>query len=150
MPSELKSAINESVKAAMRAKEKERLATLRMVTAELKNVEVNERIELDDARVLAVLDKMVKQRRDSAKQYQDNDRPELAQKEQMEIEVIQGFLPEQLSETEIRQCIADTAAKVGASSMADMGKLMGALKPQLQGRADMGQAGQMVKAFLNR
>ncbi len=149
MASELKTTITDAVKDAMRAKEKERLGVLRMVTAELKNIEINERIELDDSRVLAVLDKMVKQRRDSAKQYLDNDRPELAQQEQFEIEVIQAFLPQQLSEDEIRQIVSDTAAELGASSMADMGKLMGALKPKMQGRADMGLVGKLVKAQLN-
>lgn len=149
MSSQLKHSITESVKDAMRAKDKARLLVLRTMTAEIKNIEVNERIEVDDQRVLATLDKMVKQRRDSAKQYLDNDRPELAEQEQFEIGVIQEFLPQPLSESELRQIVAETAGEVGASSMADMGKLMGALKPKVQGRADMAQVGQMVKAQLN-
>lgn len=149
MSSQLKHSITESVKDAMRAKDKARLLVLRTMTAEIKNIEVNERIEVDDQRVLATLDKMVKQRRDSAKQYLDNDRPELAEQEQFEIGVIQEFLPQPLSESELRQIVAETASEVGASSMADMGKLMGALKPKVQGRADMAQVGQMVKAQLN-
>lgn len=149
MSSELQASIKEAVKDAMRAKDKERLAALRMITAEFKTVEVNERIELDDARVLAILDKMVKQRRDSAQQYQQNDRPELADKELYEIEVIQQYLPQQLSETEIENLVATTAQELGASSMADMGKLMGALKPKVQGRADMGKVSQLVKKQLN-
>lgn len=149
MTSELKTTITDAVKDAMRAKAKERLAVLRMVTAEIKNIEVNERIEPDDARVLAVLDKMVKQRRDSAKQFLDNARPELAEQELFEIAVIQDFLPQQLSEEEIRQIVADTADEVGASTMADMGKLMGALKPKMQGRADMSLVGKLVKSQLN-
>lgn len=149
MSSELKSVITESVKNAMRAKDKPRLAVLRMITAEIKNIEVNERIEVDDPRLLGMLDKMVKQRRDSARQYIDNDRPELAEQEQYEIDVIQDFLPKQLSEEELRQIVSETARELGASSMADMGKLMGALKPKVQGRADMGQVGQIVKAQLS-
>lgn len=149
MSSQLKLSITESVKDAMRAKDKARLLVLRTMTAEIKNIEVNERIEVDDQRVLATLDKMVKQRRDSAKQYLDNDRPELAEQEQFEIGVIQEFLPQPLRESELRQIVAETAGEVGASSMADMGKLMGALKPKVQGRADMAQVGQMVKAQLN-
>lgn len=148
MSSELKSVITESVKDAMRAKDKPRLAVLRMITAEIKNIEVNERIDVDDQRLLIVLDKMVKQRRDSARQYADNGRPELAEQEQFEIEVIQAFLPKQLSEEELRQVVSETAGEVGATSMADMGKLMAALKPKVQGRADMGQVGQIVKAQL--
>lgn len=149
MSSQLKHSITESVKDAMRAKDKARLLVLRTMTAEIKNIEVNERIDVDDQRVLATLDKMVKQRRDSAKQYLDNDRPELAEQEQFEIGVIQEFLPQPLSESELRQIVAETASEVGASSMADMGKLMGAIKPKVQGRADMAQVGQMVKAQLN-
>lgn len=149
MASELQTSIKEAVKDAMRAKQKERLATLRMITAELKNIEVNERIELDDARVLAVLDKMVKQRRDSATQYEQNDRPELAEKEHFEISVIQEFLPQQLSEAEVTQLVEETAKSVGATSMADMGQLMGALKPKVQGRADMARVGQIVKSQLS-
>lgn len=148
MASAIQQAINDAVKDAMRAKAKERLTTLRLVTAEFKRIEVDERIELDDARVLAILDKMVKQRRDSAKQYSENGRPELADQELFEISVIQEYLPQQLSEAEIRTLIQETATSLGASSPADMGKLMGAIKPKVQGRADMGLVSQLVKAQL--
>lgn len=148
MSSAIQQAINDAVKDAMRAKAKERLSTLRLVTAEFKRIEVDERIELDDARVLAVLDKMVKQRRDSAKQYSDNGRPELAEQELFEISVIQEYLPQQLSEAEVRTLIQETATTLDAKSMADMGKLMGAVKPKVQGRADMGLVSQLVKAQL--
>lgn len=148
MSSELKTTITEAVKDAMRAKDKERLGVLRLITSEFKRIEVDERIELDDARVLAVLDKMVKQRRDSARQFSENDRQDLADKELFEIGVIQDFLPQQLSEDEIRALVAKTAAEQNATSKADMGKLMAALKPQVQGRADMGAVSQAVKAQL--
>lgn len=148
MSSELKTTITDAVKDAMRAKNKERLGVLRLITAEFKRIEVDERIELDDARVLAVLDKMVKQRRDSARQFSENDRQDLADKELYEISVIQDFLPKQLSEEEIRALVAKTAAEQNATSKADMGKLMAALKPQVQGRADMGVVSQAVKAQL--
>lgn len=147
--SEIKQAITQAVKDAMRAKEKERLGVLRMVTAEFKRIEVDERIELDDARVLAVLDKMVKQRRDAAKQYQDAGREELAAIENYEIEVIQDFLPKPLTQDEIAELIQQAISATGASGMGDMGKVMGQLKPQLQGRADMGAVSQQIKAALN-
>lgn len=148
MPSEIQRIISESVKDAMRAKAKERLGVLRLITAEFKRIEVDERIELDDARVLAILDKMVKQRRESAKQFSENARPELAEQEQFEIRVIQEFLPQQLSEAEIRALVTEAAASVGAKTAADMGKLMAAIKPKVQGRADMGLVSQLVKAQL--
>jgi uncharacterized protein YqeY len=148
MPSEIQRVISESVKDAMRAKAKERLGVLRLITAEFKRIEVDERIELDDARVLAVLDKMVKQRRESARQYSENDRPELAEQELFEISVIQEFLPQQLSEEEIRALVAQAAQDLGAKTAADMGKLMAAIKPKVQGRADMGLVSQLVKAQL--
>ncbi|MBC6903912.1 GatB/YqeY domain-containing protein [Saccharophagus sp. K07] len=148
MSSAIQQAINEAVKDAMRAKAKERLSTLRLITAEFKRIEVDERIELDDARVLAVLDKMVKQRRESAKQYNDNGRPELAEQELFEISVIQEYLPQQLSEEEIRALVQEAATGLGVSGMADMGKLMAAVKPKVQGRADMGLVSQIVKAQL--
>lgn len=148
MPSEIQRTISESVKDAMRAKAKERLGVLRLITAEFKRIEVDERIELDDARVLTILDKMVKQRRESAKQFSENARPELAEQEQFEIRVIQEFLPQQLSEEEIRTLVTEAAASVGAKTAADMGKLMAAIKPKVQGRADMGMVSQLVKAQL--
>ena len=136
------------MKAAMRAKEKPRLQTIRLMQAEFKRIEVDERIEIDDARVLAVLDKMVKQRRDSAQQYTDADRPELAEQENFEIGIIQEFLPEQLSEDEIIALIDAVLAGVDAQGMQAMGPAMGQLKPQLQGKADMGQVSQLVKQRL--
>ena len=132
----------------MKAREKETLATIRLIQAEFKRVEVDERIEIDDARALAILDKMVKQRRDSASQYRDADRPELADVEDAEIGVIQTFLPTQLSAEEIDALIDEALASIDAEGMAAMGTLMGKLKPQLQGRADMGEVSQRVKAKL--
>ncbi|WP_275068748.1 GatB/YqeY domain-containing protein [Marinagarivorans cellulosilyticus] len=148
MMSEIKKAITDAVKAAMRAKEKERLGVLRMVTAEFKRIEVDERIELDDARVLAVLDKMVKQRRDAATQYTDAGREDLANIEQFEIGVIKDFLPQPLSEDEIQALINDAIANTGANGMGDMGKVMGFIKPKAQGRADMGAVSKLIKASL--
>lgn len=149
MASDIQKAISDAVKDAMRAKDKPRLGVLRLVMAEFKRIEVDERIELDDARVLAVLDKMVKQRKDSAQQYAENGRQELADTELYEIEVIKTYLPEPLSEEELKQLIAKEAEALGAQSMADMGKLMAAIKTQAQGRADMGQVSKLVKAQLS-
>ena len=146
--SPIKDDIQAAMKAAMRAKEKARLQTIRLIQAEFKRIEVDERIELDDARVLAVLDKMVKQRRDSAQQYQDADRPELAEQENFEITVIQEFLPQQLSEEEIVALVDEAIAGVDATGMQAMGPVMGQLKPKLQGRADMGQVSALVKQRL--
>ena len=146
--SELKQAITEAMKNAMRAKEKTRLGTIRMILAELKRVEVDERIELDDARILAILDKMNKQRRDSIEQYESAGREDLAAIEREEMEVIATFLPAALSDEEIDALVDDAIAKSGASGMQDMGKVMGLLKPQLQGRADMGAVSKTVKAKL--
>lgn len=148
MASELKERILEAVKDAMRAKDKPRLGVLRLITAEIKRIEVDERIELDDARVLVVLDKMVKQRKDSARQYADANRQDLADKEQFEIGVIQEFLPEPLSEAELQTIIAEAAASCGAAGMTDMGKIMAIIKPKVQGRADMGAVSRLVKAQL--
>lgn len=146
MASELKNSISSAVKDAMRAKDKDRLGVLRMVMAEFKRIEVDERIELEDARVLAVLDKMVKQRRDSAKQYEEAGRDELAAVEHAEIAVITDFLPQALTSEEISQIVNDAIASTGASGMGDMGKVMGVVKPQVQGRADMGEVSKLVKA----
>ncbi len=144
----LTATVKDAVKAAMRAKEKERLSALRLITAEFKKVEVDERIEVDDARALQILDKMCKQRRDSIKQYQDAGRDELAAVEQAEIDVISEFLPEAISDEELSQMVSDAIAQSGAAGMQDMGKVMGILKPKVQGRADMGQVSQMVKSQL--
>jgi hypothetical protein len=146
--SDLKANITEQMKDAMRAKDKARLGTIRLILAELKRIEVDERIELDDARVLAVLDKMVKQRRDSITQYEAAERPELADKEQQELEVIKTFLPQPLSDAEITQIIDDAIAESGASTMQDMGKVMAIVKPQVQGRADIGRISGLVKQKL--
>ena len=146
--SPLKAQINEAMKAAMRAKEKERLGTIRLILAEIKKVEVDERIDPDDVRVTSILDKMVKQRRDSIKQFTDAGRDELAAKEQTEIEVIQEFLPQPLSEEEIASLIEEAIASTGATSMQDMGKVMGLLKPQMAGKADMGKVSGLIKQRL--
>jgi len=136
------------MKAAMKAREKQTLSTIRLIQADFKRIEVDERIEIDDARAIAIMDKMVKQRRDSAKQYRDADRPELADQEDAEIVVIQTFLPEQLSTADIDALIDEALSGIEATGMAAMGQLMGKLKPQLQGRADMGEVSQRVKAKL--
>jgi len=146
--SELKQRIQDAMKAAMRAKDKPRLGVIRLIQSEFKRIEVDERIELDDARVLAVLDKMCKQRRDSVQQYLDAGRQELADQESFEIDVIQEFLPAALTEAELTELIEKAIADSGAESMRDMGKVMGLLKPQVQGRADMGAVSQLIKAKL--
>ena len=140
--------IKEAVKAAMRAKEKERLNALRLITSEFKRVEVDERIEIDDARALVILDKMLKQRRDSLAQYQAAGRDDLAAVEQFEMNVISEYMPEPLSDDELAKLVADAIAQSGAASMQDMGKVMGILKPQVQGRADTAQISQQVKSQL--
>ncbi len=144
----LKLQINDAMKQAMRAKDKEKLGTIRLIQAEVKRVEVDERIEVEDERLLAILDKMIKQRRDSISQYEDAGRQELADIESAEIEVIQEFLPAALSEDEINQLILSAIASSGAQSMRDMGKVMGILKPQIQGRADAGVVSTQVKHAL--
>ena len=136
------------MKEAMKAREKERLATIRLIQAEFKRVEVDERIEIDDARALAIMDKMVKQRRDSISQFESAGRDELAAIERAEINVIQEFLPQQLSENEILAIIDDALSGINATGMAAMGPLMGVIKPKLQGRADMGAVSKLVKAKL--
>jgi len=145
----LKASISSAMKDAMRAKEKERLATIRLILAEFKRIEVDERIELDDARCLAVLDKMLKQRKDSFTQYTDVGRDDLADVEAKEIEVIQTFLPKALSEDEINSLLEDAVSESGAESVRDMGKVMAILKPQLQGRADVGAVSGLVKKRLS-
>ncbi|MBT4833299.1 MAG: GatB/YqeY domain-containing protein [Porticoccaceae bacterium] len=144
----MKKQINDAMKDAMRAKDKARLGAIRLMQAEFKRIEVDERIEIDDARVLAVLDKMVKQRRDSINQYEAAGRQELADVENAEIAVIQDFLPAALSDEEISAMVQAAIEQTGASSMADMGKVMGIIKPQIQGRADAGAVSGLVKAAL--
>ena len=141
--------IKASMKEAMKARDKERLGTIRLMQAEFKRVEVDERIDVDDARALTILDKMVKQRRDSVSQFQEAGRDDLAAIELSEIAVIQEFLPQQLTDDEINALIDEALAGIDATGMAAMGPLMGAIKPKLQGRADMGAVSKMVKAKLN-
>ena len=140
--------IKAAMKAAMKAREKARLSTIRLIQAEFKRVEVDERIEIDDPRALAIMDKMVKQRRDSVTQFQSAGRDELAAIELAEIAVIQEFLPQQLSEAEIVVIIDEALAGIDATGMAAMGPLMGVINPKLQGRADMGAVSKIVKAKL--
>jgi len=147
--SPLKNKLTQAMKDAMRAKDKERLGTIRLALAEVKKVEVDERIDPDDERITSILDKMVKQRRDSIEQYEAGGRKELADKEQAEIEVLQEFLPEALSEEKLDELIKMAVAETGASGMQDMGKVMGVLKPKVVGRADMGLVSQKVKAALS-
>ncbi len=149
MADSLKDQITADMKDAMRAKDKDTLGTIRLIQAAIKQREVDERIELDDSQVLAVLDKMVKQRRDSINQYRDAGREELAAKEEAEISVIQKYLPAALSEAEIDALIEEAISSSGAQSMQDMGKVMGQLKPKLQGRADMGAVSARIKARLS-
>ena len=133
----------------MKGGEKARLGVIRLITAAIKQREVDERIELDDEQVLIVLDKMVKQRRDSIKQYTDAGREDLAAIEEAEVEIIQSYLPAALSEDEIAAIVEAAIAQTGASSMADMGKVMGIVKPQVQGRGDMGVVSGIVKQKLS-
>ena len=145
----LKAQIIDDMKAAMKGGEKARLGVIRLITAAIKQREVDERIELDDEQVLIVLDKMVKQRRDSIQQYTDAGREDLAAIEQAEVEIIQAYLPAALSEDEIVAIVEAAIAQTGASSMADMGKVMGIVKPQVQGRGDMGAVSAIVKQKLS-
>jgi uncharacterized protein YqeY len=140
--------IKAAMKAAMKAREKERLQTIRLILSEFKRIEVDERIEIDDDRALVILDKMVKQRRDSIEQYESAGRTELADQEKSEIIVIQEFLPVQLTDEEINTMIDEAIAGTDAEGMAAMGQVMGQLKPKLQGRANVGAVSQMVKARL--
>jgi uncharacterized protein YqeY len=145
----LKTRIQEDVKHAMRAHERERLAVLRLVTAAIKQKEVDERVELGDEQVLAVLDKMAKQRRESIEQFQGAGRDDLADKEQYELDLIQGYLPEPLGEEELQALIRSAIEEQGASGMRDMGKVMSALRGHVQGRADMKAVSQAVKTQLS-
>ena len=144
----LKQTLTEDMKAAMKAGEKERLGVIRLINAAIKQKEVDERIELDDAAVIAVLGRMLKQRRDSVSQYEAAGREDLAAVERAEIAVIEGYLPAQMDEAAINAEIDAAIASTGASGPADMGKLMGALKPKLAGKADMGLVSKLVKQKL--
>lgn len=141
----LKQRITEDMKAAMRGGDKRRLGIIRLIQAAIKQREVDERIELDDAQVIATLDKMVKQRRDSISQYDKAGRDDLAAQEAYEIEIIQAYLPTALSDTEIDALLDQAIAATGASTLRDMGAVMGQLKPKLQGRADMGAVSKKIK-----
>ena len=143
-----KIAIEDAMKAAMRAKDKPTLSTIRLILAEIKRIEVDERIDIDNDRIIAVLDKMLKQRRDSIEQFRAASREDLAEIEEAEMITIQSFLPAQLSEQEIADLVAEAISASGAQSMKDMGKVMGILKPQLQGRADIGAVSGKIKAAL--
>lgn len=146
---ELKQRINDAVKSAMRSQDKERVAILRMITAAIKQREVDERIELDDSQVLAVLDKMAKQHRDSIEQFSKAGRDDLVEKENSELQVVLEFMPAQLTESELEQMIREVIAETGAAGMKDMGKVMGQLKANVQGKADMGKVSTMVKQLLS-
>jgi uncharacterized protein YqeY len=144
----LKERITADMKAAMRAAEKERLGTIRMLQAAIKQREVDERVELDDAQVLAVIEKMVKQRKESIVQFEQGGRADLAAKEKSEIEQLVAYLPAQLSEAEVDALIKDAIAATGAASIKDMGKVMGVVKAKAAGRADMGAVSARIKAAL--
>lgn len=144
----IKAKIQDDIKAAMRAKEADRLGTLRLVTAAIKQKEVDERLELDDAAVLAVLEKMIKQRKDSIAQFRAGGRQDLVEKEQSELAILAGYMPEQLSEADVAQEVDAAIAQVGATGAQAMGKVMAVLKPQLAGKADMGMVSRILKARL--
>jgi len=144
----LKVRISDDMKSAMKAKETERLSAIRLLMAAIKQKEVDERIELDDAAIVAVIDKMLKQRRDSISQYEAAQRQDLADKEKAEMTVLMAYMPQQLSEAEIDALVAKAVVDSGAASMQDMGKVMGLLRPQLAGRADMALVSARIKARL--
>ena len=144
----IKERVQEEMKTAMRAQDKERLGIIRLILSEFKRIEVDERIVLDETRELAILDKMQKQRRDSITEYKKGGREELAAKEQYEIDVIQTFKPAAMSDQEIEKIVTATIQETGAASVKDMGKVIDALKPKLQGRADMVEVSAKVKTLL--
>ena len=148
MSSGLKAQLTDAMKAAMKGGDKETLAVIRLMLAALKQVEVDERIELDDTRIISILDKMVKQRRESISQFDAAGRDDLSSKEKAELEIIQQYLPQALSEEEITGIINDAIAKTGAESIKDMGKVMGIVKPQVTGRGDMGAISGKIKSLL--
>jgi len=147
--SSLTQRITEDIRTAMRAKDKARLGVLRLISAAIKQREVDERITLDEAQVIAVLDKMAKQRRESLDQYRSAGREDLAQQEEFELNVLRDYLPQPLSESELEQLIDSAVQSTGASSIKDMGQVMGVLRPQVQGRADMSAVSARIKARLN-
>ena len=147
--SELKKKIQDAVISSMKAGDKERLAVVRLISSAMKQVEVDERIELDDSRVIAILDKMVKQRRESISQFKTAGRDDLVDKESFEIDVIQEFLPQALSEEEVDSIVRQAIEQTGAETIKDMGKVMGLVKPQIIGRADMGEVSGRIKSILS-
>jgi uncharacterized protein len=146
----LKQQITEDMKAAMRARETARLGAIRLLLAAMKQREVDERIELTDTDVVAIIEKMLKQRRDSISQYKAANRQDLVDVEEFEVTVLQGYMPQQLSEAEIASAIAEAIAATGAAGPQDMGKVMGVVKPRLAGRADMGKVSGLIKAQLTK
>jgi uncharacterized protein YqeY len=149
MSSALQTRIQDAMKTAMKSGDKPRLAVIRLILSALKQVEVDERIELDDSRVIGILDKMVKQRRESITQFEAAKRDDLANQEKFEIDVIQTWLPQALSDEEIESIIKDAIAETGAGSIKEMGKVMGVVRPRIVGRADMGEVSGRIKAILN-
>ena len=149
MSSALKTELTEAMKTAMKSGEKERLGTIRLMLSALKQVEVDERIELDDTRIITILDKMLKQRRESIEQFEKAGRNDLTEIEQAEISVIQTFMPQALSDTEIETIINEAISTTGAASIKDMGKVMGIVKPKMAGRADMGKVSGTIKNLLS-
>ena len=145
----LKAQITEDMKTAMRAKDSARLSTIRLLQAAMKQKEVDERIELDDAAIVAIIDKLIKQRKDSISAFESAGRQDLADIEKTEMAVLQVYLPQRMSAEEVAAAVAAIVAELGASGPGDMGKVMGAVKAQLAGKADMGQASAAVKAALN-
>jgi uncharacterized protein YqeY len=145
----LREQLNEDIKNAMKARETERLGALRLLLSAVKQREVDERVTLDDAGVVGVVEKMIKQRKDSIAQYEKAQRKDLADKERYEISVLEGYLPKQMSQQEVEAAVAEALAQSGAKSPADMGKVMGVLKPRLAGRADMGKVSALVKSKLS-
>jgi uncharacterized protein YqeY len=145
---QLRDRVNEDMKAAMKAREADKLGALRLLLAAMKQREVDERITLDDAAVVAVIEKMIKQRRESIAQFEKAARQDLVDKEKFEISVLEPYLPQQLSQAEVDAIVAEAIASTGAKSSADMGKVMGVVKPKLAGKADMGKVSALVKTKL--
>ena len=144
----LRDQLNEDMKSAMKAREADKLAAIRLLLSEVKRREVDERVTLDDAGVISVVEKMIKQRKDFISQFEKAARQDLADKEKFEVGILEAYLPQQLSAAEIDAIIAEAVAATGAKSAADMGKVMGVVKPKLAGRADMGKVSALVKARL--
>jgi len=144
----LREQLNEDIKTAMKAREADKLGALRLMLSAVKQREVDERITLDDAGVIGVVEKMIKQRKDSIAQFEKAARQDLVDKEKYEVSVLEGYLPKQLSQAEVEAIVAEAVASTGAQSAADMGKVMGVVKPRLAGRADMGKVSALVKQKL--